>query len=154
MKKEARPLVLVTGGTGFLGAHLVRMLGSQNKARLRVLVHSAPPAWLKDRAPEVEIMSGTVTAPDDVARAVAGVEQIYHLAGMVSHKAADAHRMYAVHVDGTRLVCEAAVRAGVTRIVNVSLFFTTEERDGMLQSGMEGGLNESYAALDRLLASM
>lgn len=43
---------------------------------------------------------------------------------------------------------------GRTRIVNVSLFFTTEERDGMLQSGMEGGLNESYAALDRVLASM
>ena len=42
---------------------------------------------------------------------------------------------------------------GRTRVVNTSLFFTTEERDGMLQSGMEGGLNESYAALDRLLAS-
>jgi uncharacterized protein YndB with AHSA1/START domain len=42
---------------------------------------------------------------------------------------------------------------GRTRIVSISLFFTTEERDGMLQSGMEGGLNESYAALDRLLAS-
>jgi uncharacterized protein YndB with AHSA1/START domain len=43
---------------------------------------------------------------------------------------------------------------GRTRIVNVSLFFTVEERDGMLQSGMEGGVNESYAALDRVLASM
>jgi hypothetical protein len=36
----------------------------------------------------------------------------------------------------------------------VSLFHTTDERDGMLQSGMEGGLNQSYAALDRLLASL
>ena len=43
---------------------------------------------------------------------------------------------------------------GRTRIVNVSLFHTTEERDGMLHSGMEQGLNESYAALDRLLASL
>jgi uncharacterized protein YndB with AHSA1/START domain len=43
---------------------------------------------------------------------------------------------------------------GRTRIVNTSLFFTTEERDGMLHSGMEQGLNESYAALDRLLAKM
>jgi uncharacterized protein YndB with AHSA1/START domain len=41
---------------------------------------------------------------------------------------------------------------GRTKVVNTSLFHTTEERDGMLQSGMEGGLNESYAALDRLLA--
>lgn len=38
-----------------------------------------------------------------------------------------------------------------TKIVSTSLFYATEERDGMLQSGMEGGLNESYAALDRLL---
>jgi uncharacterized protein YndB with AHSA1/START domain len=43
---------------------------------------------------------------------------------------------------------------GRTRIVNVSLFHTTEERDGMLKSGMEGGLNESYAALDALLERM
>jgi len=41
-----------------------------------------------------------------------------------------------------------------TRVINISLFFTTEERDGMLASGMEEGLNESYAALDRLLATM
>lgn len=39
-----------------------------------------------------------------------------------------------------------------TRVVTTSLFHTTEERDGMVQSGMEGGLNESYAALDELLA--
>ena len=43
---------------------------------------------------------------------------------------------------------------GRTRIVNVSLFHTTEERDGMLHSGMETGLNQSYAALDELLARM
>jgi uncharacterized protein YndB with AHSA1/START domain len=43
---------------------------------------------------------------------------------------------------------------GRTRVVNVSLFHTTEERDGMLQSGMEHGLNDSYAALDKLLARM
>jgi uncharacterized protein YndB with AHSA1/START domain len=43
---------------------------------------------------------------------------------------------------------------GRTRVVNTSLFHTNEERDGMLQAGMEGGLNDSYAALDRLLAAM
>jgi uncharacterized protein YndB with AHSA1/START domain len=42
---------------------------------------------------------------------------------------------------------------GRTKVINISLFHTTEERDGMLQSGMEQGLNQSYAALDRLLAS-
>ena len=43
---------------------------------------------------------------------------------------------------------------GRTKLVSVSLFHTTTERDGMLGSGMEGGMNESYAALDRVLASM
>ena len=43
---------------------------------------------------------------------------------------------------------------GRTKIVTISLFHTTEERDGMLQSGMEEGLNQSYEALDRLLATM
>ncbi|MBS1240585.1 MAG: Activator of Hsp90 ATPase 1 family protein [Gemmatimonadetes bacterium] len=42
---------------------------------------------------------------------------------------------------------------GRTRVVTLSLFHTTEERDGMLSSGMEEGLNQSYAALDRLLAA-
>ena len=43
---------------------------------------------------------------------------------------------------------------GRTKMVARSQFFTTEERDGMLKSGMEGGMNESYAALDRVLATM
>ena len=46
------------------------------------------------------------------------------------------------------------LRDGRTRVVTTSLFHTTEERDGMLQSGMEEGLNASYAALDRVLAGM
>ena len=43
---------------------------------------------------------------------------------------------------------------GRTKVVNVSQFFSTEERDGMLHSGMEEGLNQSYEALDRLLARL
>jgi len=43
---------------------------------------------------------------------------------------------------------------GRTRLVTTSLFLTAQDRDGMVQSGMEGGVNESYAALDRLLAKM
>jgi uncharacterized protein YndB with AHSA1/START domain len=42
---------------------------------------------------------------------------------------------------------------GRTRVVATSLFHTTEERDGMLKSGMEIGLEQSYQALDRLLTS-
>jgi uncharacterized protein YndB with AHSA1/START domain len=42
---------------------------------------------------------------------------------------------------------------GRTKLVSTSLFHTTEERDGMLKSGMEAGMNQSYAALDKVLAS-
>jgi uncharacterized protein YndB with AHSA1/START domain len=43
---------------------------------------------------------------------------------------------------------------GRTRVVTHALFHTPEERDGMLQAGMKQGLDESYAALDRVLAGM
>ncbi|MDB4916923.1 MAG: hypothetical protein JWM95_4567 [Gemmatimonadetes bacterium] len=41
---------------------------------------------------------------------------------------------------------------GRTKIVTTMLFHTTEERDGMFNAGMSGGMDESYSALDRLLA--
>ena len=41
-----------------------------------------------------------------------------------------------------------------TKMTATSMFFTPEERDGMMSSGMEGGMNESYAALDRVLEEM
>lgn len=43
---------------------------------------------------------------------------------------------------------------GRTKIVNTSLFHSTEERDGALNSPMEQGLNDSYAALDKVLAKL
>jgi len=43
---------------------------------------------------------------------------------------------------------------GRTKVVTMALFHTTEERDGMLSSGMETGLGQSYAALDALLSTM
>jgi uncharacterized protein YndB with AHSA1/START domain len=41
-----------------------------------------------------------------------------------------------------------------TRVRTVSIFHTTEERDGMIASGMEGGLNETYDRLDAVLARL
>jgi dihydroflavonol-4-reductase len=120
MKKAGGDVTLVTGGTGFLGTHLLRLLAAEPEAakRIRVLAHSAAPAWL--RALGVELAEGSVTSPDDVKGALDGVTEVYHLAGLVSHLPADAHKMYAVHVDGTRVLCEAAARAGVRRIVMAS----------------------------------
>lgn len=46
------------------------------------------------------------------------------------------------------------IDGGRTRMVSTSMFFTRDDRDGMMSSGMEVGMNESYAALDRVLAAM
>jgi uncharacterized protein YndB with AHSA1/START domain len=43
---------------------------------------------------------------------------------------------------------------GRTKLIGTLEFFTTQDRDGMAQAGMERGMNESYAALDRVLATM
>jgi uncharacterized protein YndB with AHSA1/START domain len=48
----------------------------------------------------------------------------------------------------------ASVLTGRTRVISTSLFHTTEERDRMLSSGMQKGLDQSYAALDRLLVKL
>jgi dihydroflavonol-4-reductase len=109
---------LLTGATGFLGKHLVTELVRRGGAgELRVLAQK-PSAWLEELG--IEVVFGSVTAAADCARAVAGVDRIYHLAGLVSRKRDDAHRMYAVHVEGTRLLCGAARTAGCKRIVVAS----------------------------------
>jgi dihydroflavonol-4-reductase len=110
-------VTLVTGGTGFLGSHLVRLLAGEGVKHLRVLSTSAP-AWLEELG--VESIEGSITSPEDVRRALAGVAEVYHLAGRVSRASEGAHEMYRLHVEGTRLLCEAATVAGVKSIVLAS----------------------------------
>ena len=113
---------LITGATGFLGSHLVRGLVEKNGGAgkgLRVLTQAAQaPRWLADLG--VEVVAGSIVDGAAVERALKGVERVYHLAGLVSHKPADAHRMHQVHAQGTRVLCEAAASAKVARIVMAS----------------------------------
>ncbi|HZJ45802.1 MAG TPA: NAD-dependent epimerase/dehydratase family protein [Pyrinomonadaceae bacterium] len=117
IEKRQRASTLITGGTGFLGSHLVRQLVEEGARDLRVMATSIPD-WLVDLG--VETFSGSITAPEDVKRAVEGITEVYHLAGKVSRERKDAREMYEVHVEGTRLLCDAAKAAGVKTIVLAS----------------------------------
>ena len=112
--KKAQPVTLVTGGTGFLGAHLVRQLVAAGTKNIRVMATSNP-SWLTELG--IETIEGSITNAEDVARAVEGVTEVYHLAGRVSRELVDAREMYAVHVDGTRLLCDAAQTIGDVKTI-------------------------------------
>src|SRR5690349_13836171 len=109
--------VLITGGTGFLGTHIVRQFLDAGEKNLRVMASSVP-EWMKDAG--VEPAEGSVTNRDDVATAVKNVSAIFHLAGKVSRDNEDAAVMNAIHLNGTRLVCEAAKENGVKAMVLAS----------------------------------
>jgi dihydroflavonol-4-reductase len=114
--KSAASKVLVTGGTGFLGRALLDHL-AERAEKIRVLTTSTPD-WIHKL--DVEIIEGSITSPEIVAVAVEGVQQIYHLAGRVSRNEEEKRAMYSVHIDGTRILCEAAKKARVRRIVMAS----------------------------------
>jgi dihydroflavonol-4-reductase len=109
--------ILITGGTGFLGSHLVRQFVDAGEKNLRVMASSVP-EWMTDGG--VEACVGSVTDVDDVANAVKGVSLIYHLAGKVSRDNSDASLMNEIHVQGTRILCEAASEAKVKTFVLAS----------------------------------
>lgn len=117
--RRPAPKILITGGTGFLGSHLVRELLGQGEKNLRVMTAgSSLPQWMTDGG--VEMIQGSVTSREDVGRAVKDVDSIYHLAGRVSRDRDDAHEMYELHVTGTRLLCEAAREQNVQTMVIAS----------------------------------
>ncbi|HEY3102216.1 MAG TPA: NAD-dependent epimerase/dehydratase family protein, partial [Pyrinomonadaceae bacterium] len=115
--KKVPATTLITGGTGFLGSHLVRQLVEAGSKDIRVMATSIP-EWLTGLG--VDTFEGSITSDEDVARAVEGVTEIYHLAGKVSRDKDDAREMYKLHVDGTRLLCDAAKKGGVKTIVLAS----------------------------------
>lgn len=127
---------LVTGATGFLGAHLVAELCRRMPAaNVRVFAQSRSAAL---GAAGVDVVTGSVTDPAALERALDGVGQIYHLAGFVSRKPEDGPRMFEVHVEGTRKLCAAAQAAGVKRIVLASTSGTiavSENADASLDEG-------------------
>ena len=107
---------LVTGATGFLGGHLVRLLAERGH---EVVALARRPSKSLD-IPGVVFASGDVLDAASVERAAAGCDGLFHCAGFVSRSAEDADAMWKVHVVGTRTVLEAAKKAGLRRAVVAS----------------------------------
>jgi dihydroflavonol-4-reductase len=109
---------LVTGGTGFVGANVVRELVAAG-ASVRVLARPRGDRRALHGV-RVDIAEGDLLDPDSVRRAAQGVQTIYHVAADYRLWTPDAATLYRTNVDGTRVVLQAAGEVGVSRVVHTS----------------------------------
>jgi dihydroflavonol-4-reductase len=111
-------VTLVTGGSGFLGTHLVRALAARGD-ELRLLARrSSRLEHLVDV--DHQRATGDVTDRRAVRRAMEGVERVFHVAGRTSLRAGDREQVFETNVKGARIVFEEALAAGVERLVHTS----------------------------------
>jgi nucleoside-diphosphate-sugar epimerase len=115
-------LVLVTGGTGYVGSHAIAALVAAGH-RVRVLAR-APERVQSTLAPldidTFDVASGDVTDPGAVERALSGCDAVLHAASVFSLDPRKAEEMRAVNVRGTEIVLGTAHRLGLDPIVYVS----------------------------------
>ena len=109
---------LVTGGTGFVGAHVVRALLRRGRS-VRCLVRNSSRRTNLEGL-DVEVAIGDVTDPESLSRAMAGVETVYHCAADYRLYARDPRALYACNVAGTDNLMRAAADAGARRVVHTS----------------------------------
>jgi len=112
-------VTLVTGGTGMLGSHVVRALLMRGDT-VRVTVR--PTSQLDNLAGlDVEQLECDILDRRQVRRAMRGAQRVFHVAGLTSLRAS-ADASFRVNVEGTRVVMEEALHAGVQRVVHTSSF--------------------------------
>jgi dihydroflavonol-4-reductase len=124
-------IVLVTGGTGFLGEHVVAEL-LRHGHTVRAMARTGSPVLEELGA---EVIRGDVVGDREIlAGAVAGTGAVFHLAGVVSRDPDEGQRMMRTHVDGTRAVLEAMAAARVPRMILASTSGTVavSDRDEVL----------------------
>ncbi len=114
---------LVTGATGFLGAHLVQNL-LQHQHEVVALARS-----VGDIPRGAIARKGDILDEGSIRDAAAGCVGVFHCAGKVSRKPEDAEELHQLHVKGTRLVLDAARAAGVKRVVVASTSGTVAVSD-------------------------
>ena len=119
--------VLVTGGTGFVGGHVVRALLETGKP-VRCLVRDPRKAAELERL-GCELAEGDMAEPETLRRAVDGVEAVVHLVAIRQGKRSQFEQVMST---GTRDLLEAAREAGVQRFVHMSALGTSEETKGLV----------------------
>ncbi len=122
-----RPVVLVTGGSGFIGSHVVDRLIAAGMAP-RIFDRRPSPWHDPDRVPTV---IGDITRIDDLTRAVRGCDAICHLAAAADVGEVSAHPLWATELNGggTLNVLEAAREADVRRVVYASTVWVYSDVD-------------------------
>lgn len=110
--------ILVTGGTGFLGRHLVPTLCRAGYAQ-RILTRN-PDAhpWLR-QYPHVEVVHGDLTDIASLQRAIEGCHEVVHAAGLFSMWSAAGDFM-ATNYQGTQNLAHVAIKAHVSRFIYIS----------------------------------
>jgi dihydroflavonol-4-reductase len=113
-------MILVTGGTGLLGSYLLRELAAQGK-KVRAIYRSAPSSLLSaTENAAVEWVQGDILDVVALQEAMEGVKQVYHCAAIVSFNPKKRKQLLQQNVDGTANVVNAALEAGVQKMVHVS----------------------------------
>lgn len=117
----SKPIILVTGATGFLGSYLLKELIEQGY-RVRALCRTQKPLpWISDQILEaVEWVEGDVLDVVSLDDAMKEVDAVIHAAAVVSFHPKERKRMYQVNVDGTANVVNLALENGVRRFIHIS----------------------------------
>jgi UDP-glucose 4-epimerase len=131
--------VLVTGGAGFIGSHLVRALVSQGD-RVRVFDNLTTGRRDHLEGVEAELIVGDIRDLEELEGATRGTEAVYHLAAMISvaETMADPLTCYEVNLRGSLNVLEAARLVGVRAVVLAS--------SAAVYGGTEGRVREALPA--------
>jgi nucleoside-diphosphate-sugar epimerase len=110
--------ILVTGATGFTGGALARELVRRGH-QVRTLVRDPKRGEALQKL-GVELVEGNLVRPDEVRRAVAGCEIVYHIAALYREARHADDTYHRVNVDGTENVMQACLSEGVSRVVHCS----------------------------------
>ena len=119
--KTATGRILVTGGTGFIGSHVVRRLIDRGEDVVLVTRSGSARKNLADL--DFEERQGDLTDPDAVRRAVEGCDRVYHIAGHIATAKREAGRVFDSNLAATRNVFEACREAGVKRVMYLASIF-------------------------------